>query len=1223
MSPTHVQLGSVFLERPAQQSGSRTLNNQPLTLLPCLLGPLAALAKCVEMRWMGIVTGPEASGKTSIVRYLAHLTGHPLHEYCMDASVDVSELLGCFEQIDLSRHARIMISQIEALVMTSAETTLSQAQLSSATHDATVLVQSWDSFHRSTADLGKALGTSSWLTEVQMAMANQTLDHCVPELATQVTTVRKRLQELDAKAKAISAGVGFEWVDGMLIRALYEGHWVLIDNVNYCNPSVLDRLNALLEPNGTMSVNECGLVDGELRVIEPHPRFRLFLAYNPEHGEVSRAMRNRGIEIYLAGVTSDSLDLRMLLAANGIPGMKLCCAMQQLHHRICQLNASASSEEKVSLHTAIQWSRLTVQAVTNGTPLIAALTESFERLYWHSSRSDTRRSSVKKAMDHWVSNDLVAANGESTLAVPTIFPSMPGAEQAGAVDARGFMLWQQVAPLYHQLCSGPKLSFAQLSAHLEGLGPLDALAILGNSAPQTLSLNKVQVAINYFTERATSADWKARIVWLHNIAQACGQSEAEQSQAYSAVMSGIGLLQAVMSDDLITKAVNTVRQHMAPEVVLSADELECEVRINVAMWRRLRCSSADFDALDGAVKRAALERQWILVQQLEQQMASAWTQKSQNQMSMIEQIAAIGGNGSKKIDAQLATHPVLVALMPLFAELSKHVSQWLTDTQAVPMLSEQQIDSIHDFIEARLNLSRWLSGEFQLSLPRLITYWRWLCKQLKRCASHNLVVTPYLDLLVSKVNEAMNYDPQARKNHLWKRYGCGALPATEAHSQMLNGLMAVDSQLLIPSTEDYAAAAPSDHPSLIATGAIRHDLLQGLATASYLCRTSPDSADVAMEEQEAKHAELYEAMVQLPAALDTKLQDEKKKTLQIQAHLEVKETDPLLQRRRIWSLHDLESVKAELKVLTTAMSVVMFPEHSTVSVSTYLKQVRAFVSHALERSSRAPSELLPYKSIEWLLDIPDHQKHVAWLPALVQQSLASWQSRLWSGSFNLVACCRERAGKPSELLDGPAWLTNNAWLPFAPSGLLVSQDEQIGNKGERISELSGLLKFLCDESVAGMESATVAECEVGLLWCLIMDVIQAYRGTFGIAEGASIAECITQRVAVPLDKLASSSDTLFSSTCSQLIAEASQVLVEAPGDTSSRGRSWCLVGLARFLLLVPATVVDPCEKASIKVSLYEAQLEQVSEELIFRTDIELQTGICDEFRIHADRKSVV
>src|SRR6185295_15227557 len=32
----------------------------------------------------------------------------------------------------------------------------------------------------------------------------------------------------------------FEWIDGFLINALEEGHWLLIDNANLCNPSVLD-----------------------------------------------------------------------------------------------------------------------------------------------------------------------------------------------------------------------------------------------------------------------------------------------------------------------------------------------------------------------------------------------------------------------------------------------------------------------------------------------------------------------------------------------------------------------------------------------------------------------------------------------------------------------------------------------------------------------------------------------------------------------------------------------------------------------------------------------------------------------------------------------------------------------------------------------------------------------------------------------------------------------
>lgn len=30
----------------------------------------------------------------------------------------------------------------------------------------------------------------------------------------------------------------FEWIDGLLIEALQSGAWLLIDNVNFCTPTV-------------------------------------------------------------------------------------------------------------------------------------------------------------------------------------------------------------------------------------------------------------------------------------------------------------------------------------------------------------------------------------------------------------------------------------------------------------------------------------------------------------------------------------------------------------------------------------------------------------------------------------------------------------------------------------------------------------------------------------------------------------------------------------------------------------------------------------------------------------------------------------------------------------------------------------------------------------------------------------------------------------------------
>jgi hypothetical protein len=91
----------------------------------------------------------------------------------------------------------------------------------------------------------------------------------------------------------------FEWVDGLLIRALQRGDWLVLDNANLCSSSVLDRLNSLLEPHGYLSINEHPREDGEPRIVVPQPGFRIFFTMDPRNGELSRAMRNRSIELHM------------------------------------------------------------------------------------------------------------------------------------------------------------------------------------------------------------------------------------------------------------------------------------------------------------------------------------------------------------------------------------------------------------------------------------------------------------------------------------------------------------------------------------------------------------------------------------------------------------------------------------------------------------------------------------------------------------------------------------------------------------------------------------------------------------------------------------------------------------------------------------------------------------------------------------------------------------
>lgn len=112
----------------------------------------------------------------------------------------------------------------------------------------------------------------------------------------------QHVEDLTEKVKdagSMASGGIFEWVDSPLVVAIREGHWVVVEGASLCPPSVLDRLNPLLEPGGRLLLTERGVVDGSVPCVTPHDNFRIFLTIDHTYGEVSRAMRNRGVELFV------------------------------------------------------------------------------------------------------------------------------------------------------------------------------------------------------------------------------------------------------------------------------------------------------------------------------------------------------------------------------------------------------------------------------------------------------------------------------------------------------------------------------------------------------------------------------------------------------------------------------------------------------------------------------------------------------------------------------------------------------------------------------------------------------------------------------------------------------------------------------------------------------------------------------------------------------------
>ncbi|KAJ7117944.1 hypothetical protein C8R43DRAFT_1154043 [Mycena crocata] len=267
ISATHLQVGAFHSPRQ-----NLAVSGRPGRVLKMQLRALETAGHCVSQSWLAIVTGPRKSGKTELVRTLANLSGRLLCGICLNSATDTMEILGSFEQVDDRGRVFTVVEDMLSIV---------------------------DSH----------LYYDQVLAPVCL----------IPRLVTSFTCLlhsRILLQSLQSRVEHLLTrreGPGhFEWVNGPLIRAMKQGDWLLLDGANLCNLSVLDRPNSLCEVNGFLTLSERGYVDGLVQVLRPHPNFRIFMSVDPQYGELSRAMRNRGIEIALsvAPAADDSVVLQ-------------------------------------------------------------------------------------------------------------------------------------------------------------------------------------------------------------------------------------------------------------------------------------------------------------------------------------------------------------------------------------------------------------------------------------------------------------------------------------------------------------------------------------------------------------------------------------------------------------------------------------------------------------------------------------------------------------------------------------------------------------------------------------------------------------------------------------------------------------------------------------------------------------------------------------------------
>ncbi|KAI7944893.1 hypothetical protein MJO28_010588 [Puccinia striiformis f. sp. tritici] len=280
--PSELVVGHSRLVKPSGSSWTPPVVS-PLELPPSLFNSAEALIRCLELKWLPILTGTERSGKSSLAKYLASRKGVQLRVISLHSGTDTSDLIGGFEQSNMELKLIAIIEDVCQIIQINLDDLSLYRDAS--THNLEISCRDLNYVK----NLVFSLKTDK-LVSCALQIVKRLGNH---QLGLQFSKFESSLLELQGG----KTGCRFEWIDGPLVTSMKKGHWLLVENSNLCSASVLDRLNPLFEGSGRLQLAEKGMTQGGIDTVIPHDDFRIIFAFNPRYGELSRAMRNRGVEI--------------------------------------------------------------------------------------------------------------------------------------------------------------------------------------------------------------------------------------------------------------------------------------------------------------------------------------------------------------------------------------------------------------------------------------------------------------------------------------------------------------------------------------------------------------------------------------------------------------------------------------------------------------------------------------------------------------------------------------------------------------------------------------------------------------------------------------------------------------------------------------------------------------------------------------------------------------
>lgn len=283
---------------------------------------LERAAAAVQLTEPVLLVGETGTGKTALIQELARLTGAPLTVVNLSNQSESADFLGGFKPVN-ARHLCLPLlpkfhnafnktfpSASNAEFLTRIARYAEKRKWSHLLHAFRAGVERVAKLAAEAAPESTMRDSNDGKTSKRRKTSNALSDDLIE-------TWRDFERDLSVVEHSINAsktgGPVFAFVEGALVTALREGHWILLDEINLAPAETLERLGGILESEtGSIVLSERG--DGE--PIPRHPRFRLFGAMNPATDvgkrDLPAALKHRFVEIY-AGETESREDLAMIV----------------------------------------------------------------------------------------------------------------------------------------------------------------------------------------------------------------------------------------------------------------------------------------------------------------------------------------------------------------------------------------------------------------------------------------------------------------------------------------------------------------------------------------------------------------------------------------------------------------------------------------------------------------------------------------------------------------------------------------------------------------------------------------------------------------------------------------------------------------------------------------------------------------------------------------------